>query len=163
MKRRRLPWPLLLACASPHLRGADSVAPEKEPRADVRTTLLPTDCRDERGVASASPDVELLYFEPPSGPPELLERRSDYDSVLVHNSYEAGGARIFAYVSSDAEHPDVLHRVRLDAQGTQGELTLSREFELRETAKGFSAAPHRITLRCALAPLQREKQGRDAP
>lgn len=154
MKLCGLPWPLLLACSSAHLRGADSVAREKEPRIDARATLLPTDCRDERGAPVPSPDLEVAYFAPRNGPRQLLERRTDYDSVLVENSYEEQGTLVFAYVSSDSKHPDLLHRVQLGPDAAHGELSVSRTFKLTDTSKGFRADPVRSALRCTLAPLR---------
>ncbi|HET9931751.1 MAG TPA: hypothetical protein VFQ35_13715 [Polyangiaceae bacterium] len=149
-----LPWPLLLACAGPHLRGASAIEREKEPHGSERATLVTRDCRDERGAPAAQLDLELVYLDPSGGPRRLLERRTDHDSVLVENTYEDGGAHVFVYVSADVKHRDVLHRVRLAPDGMSGELSFSRDFSVKDSEKGFRAETSRIALRCALVPLE---------
>jgi hypothetical protein len=154
MWRLVLGCPLLLACATPHLRGASPIDREKEPRGSERATLIASDCRDERNAPSRGLDVELVYLDPSGGPRRLLERRNDHDSVLIENSYEEGSVHVFAYISSDAKHAQVLHLFRLTSEGTSGELSLSRAFALHETNRGFRAESTRTALRCKLGLLR---------
>ena len=150
-------WPLLalatLACASPELRGAVSVARTAEPRSFSAQRLTASDCRDARGGALASVSLDYVYSRDPRGVQRLLERRPEHDSVLIQNAYDEQGARVFAYVSSDAKHPDVLHRVRLVDEAA-GEVVVARSFAVEETTHGFRAEPKSIVMRCSLVPSQ---------
>jgi hypothetical protein len=145
---------LVLACASPGLRGATSVDPESEPRFPATATLRTASCRDESGNDTPGVALEFGLVEPTSGPKLLLERRQGHDSVVIQNVYDDAGAHVFAYVSNDARHPGVLHRVRLSADASAGELAVSRVFRTHDTPQGFRVDAERVVLRCALVRLQ---------
>ncbi|MGC4092341.1 MAG: hypothetical protein QM756_31545 [Polyangiaceae bacterium] len=147
---------LLLGCAGPALRGATSVAPESEPRLRASAPLTAHDCRDERGASSTPPRIEFVPVDATSGPRLLLERRPGHDTVLIQNSYDEAGRRVYAYVSNDAKQPALLHRIELEPGGQSGRLDYARPFVTHDTARGFNAVATRAVLRCQLSSRQRD-------
>ena len=141
----------MLGCAGPGLRGAVSAAPEREPSSDG-ARFVTRECRDEHGAAVQNLVLDYVLVSDAKGPLRLIEHRAEHDSVVIQNSYEQGGARVFAYVSGDAKHPDVLHRIRLN--GAHSELCMARAFAIHDSPHGFRAEPEHVLLCCALARLE---------
>jgi hypothetical protein len=142
-----------IACGGVELRGARAVARGDEPGGRVLGMWVPGACRDAGGGPAERPS-RVFVVQPASGPALLVEVREGHDSVVVENTFDDRGARVFQLVLRGEDERLFLHDFRLPAVGAApGRVAVATYWhEVERPGGGFRAYLKAVDVTCELAP-----------
>jgi hypothetical protein len=128
-------------CNSARIAGGRVVASGTEPAGVVAGAWTASDCRDASDKPSAFGAVSVEVRRLSDGRLVLVERRPDYDSIVVDNSFVRGQERVFQLALKSAASAPYLLEYRVPVSGSgQGRLVVAaRRWDSRETDDGFVA------------------------
>jgi hypothetical protein len=139
---------VLLGCGSRAVRGAAVLPAGQEPTAVWVVAYTPAGCADYSG-APAEYRAQLFLIQSTGGRRLLVEARSGYDSLVIHNSYVDGSELVFQVALER-----LLREIRVPTDGAgRGWMVFSRSWAEQELPDGgWRATPKDAVLTCALEP-----------
>ncbi len=155
MKRRPLALVLLsvalAACGGDPIRGGKTGESRVARQGRDVATFVPTKCVDARGAPS--PVVErsrLTLVQRRDEKLVLVEETPGFDALLVDNSFEDGGGRVFQVITESNDGVPLLREFRLAKSGA-GKLAVARDWSSTSLrGGGFRASYRQAILSCAL-------------
>lgn len=144
-------------CSSAKVAGGATVPIGNEPAGALLGTWFPSACRDARGdPVTGFKGAVVTLVRGTDGRVVLVEMRPAYDSLVVTNSFIRGPDLVFQLALKSSSSPPYLREYRLPAGNAVGRFVIvARDWDSRETARGFEAWYKRPVIDCALLPQSR--------